>query len=157
MENFNDYIHICFNNIECTIELPNNLEELNNARFYSKENLTKDININPKEIKELLKILSELKNISLIYCQKNYKYEPNLMEYMGNEELNKTNSFYNSMKKLAEEKNKKNKKYVYIPNESAYFSESIFIKAKEKNNTNNTNDIKSSINDFSEIQEKKEN
>ena len=71
MENFNNYIHICFNNIECTIELPNNLEELNNARFYSKENLTNDININPKEIKELLKILSELKNISLIYCQKN--------------------------------------------------------------------------------------
>ena len=35
---------------------------------------------------------------------------------------------------------------VYIPNESAYFSESIFIKAKEKNNTNNNNDIKSSIN-----------
>ena len=64
----------------------------------------------------------------LIYCQKNYKYEPNLMEYMGNEELNKTNSFYNSMKKLDDD--------VYIPNESAYFSESIFIKAKEKNNTN---------------------
>ena len=58
-------INICFNNIECTIELPNNLEELNNARFYSKENLTKDININQNEIKGLLKILSELKNISL--------------------------------------------------------------------------------------------
>ena len=70
---------------------------------------------------------------------------------MGNEELNKTNSFYNSMKKIDEEKNKKNKNDVYIPNESAYFSESIFIKAKEKNNTNK------SINDFSEIQEKKEN
>ena len=28
---------------------------------------------------------------------------------MGNEELNKTNSFYNSMKKIDEEKNKKNK------------------------------------------------
>ena len=73
-----------------------------------------------------------MKNISLIYCQKKYKYEPNLIEYMGNEELNKTNSFYNSMKKIDEEKNKKNKNYVYIPNESAYFSESIFIKAKEK-------------------------
>ena len=82
MENFKNYINICFNNIECTIELPNNLEELNTARFYSKENITKDININPKEIKELLKILSELKNISLIYCQKNYKYEPNLIDYI---------------------------------------------------------------------------
>ena len=58
-------INTCFNNIECTIELPKNLEELNNARFYSKENLTKDININQNEIKGLLKILSELKNISL--------------------------------------------------------------------------------------------
>ena len=55
---------------------------------------------------------------------KNYKYEPNLMEYMSNEELNKTNSFYNSMKKLDDD--------AYIPNESAYFSESIFNKAKEK-------------------------
>ena len=131
MENFKNYINICFNNIECIIELPKNLEELNNARFYSKENLTKDININPKEIKELLKILSELKNIYLIYYQKNYKYEPNLIEYMSNEELNKTNSFYNSMKKIDEEKNKKNKNDFYIPIESAYFSESIFIKAKE--------------------------
>ena len=143
-------INTCFNNIECTIELPNNLEELNNARFYSKENLTNDMNINPKEVKELLKILSELKNISLIYCQKNYKYESNLIEYMGNEELNKTNSFYNSMKKIDEEKNKKNKNDVYIPNESEYFTNSIFKKAKEKNNTNK------SINDYSEIPEKKE-
>ena len=153
MEKFKNYINIRFNNIECTIELPNNLEELNHARFYSKENLTNDININTKEIKELLKILSELKNISLIYCQKNYKYQPNLIEYMDNEELNKTNSFYKSMKKLDEEKNKKNKNDVYIPNESEYFTNSIFIKANKKNNTN---DIKS-INDISEIPEKKEN
>ena len=73
------------------------------------------------------------------------------MEYMSNGDLNKTNSFYNEMKKIDEEKNKKNKNYVYIPNESAYFSESIFIKAKEKSNTNKT------INDISEIPEKKEN
>ena len=156
MENFKNYINICFNNIECTIELPNNLEELNTARFYSKENITKDININPKEIKELLKILSELKNISLIYCQKNYKYEPNLIDYIDNEEFNKTNLFYNNMKKIDEEENKKNKHDVYIPNESEYFTNSIFKKAKEKNNTNNTNYIKS-INDISEIPEKKEN
>ena len=156
MENFKNYINICFNNIECTIELPNNLEELNNARFYSKENLTKDININPKEIKELLKILSELKNISLIYCQKSYKYEQNLIDYIDNEELNKTNLFYNDMKRIDEEENKKNKHDVYIPNESEYFTNSIFKKAKEKNNTNNTNYIKS-INDISEIPEKKEN
>ena len=153
MENFKNYINICFNNIECTIELPNNLEELNHARFYSKENLTNDININTKEIKELLKILSELKNISLIYCQKNYKYEPNLIDYIDNEEFNKTNLFYNNMKKIDEEENKKNKHDVYIPNESEYFTNSIFIKANKKNNTN---DIKS-INDISEIPEKKEN
>ena len=153
MENFKNYINICFNNIECTIELPNNLEELNNARFYYKENLTKDININPKEIKELLKILSDLKNISLIYCQKNYKYEPNLIDYIDNEEFNKTNLFYNDMKRIDEEENKKNKHDVYIPNESEYFTNSIFKKANKKNNTN---DIKS-FNDISEIPEKKEN
>ncbi len=131
MENFKNYINIRFNNIECTIELPKNLEELNTARFYSKENITKDININPKEIKELLKILSELKNISLIYCQKNYKYEPNLIDYIDNEKFNKTNLFYNDMKRIDEEENKKNKHDVYIPNESEYFTNSIFKKAKE--------------------------
>ena len=34
MEKFKNYINIRFNNIECTIELPNNLEELNNALFF---------------------------------------------------------------------------------------------------------------------------
>ena len=57
------------------------------------------------------------------------------------------------MKRIDEEENKKNKHDVYIPNESEYFTNSIFKKAKEKNNTN---DIKS-INDISEIPEKKEN
>ena len=36
------------------------------------------------------------------------------------------------MKKIDEEENKKNKHDVYIPNESEYFTNSIFKKAKEK-------------------------
>ena len=68
----------------------------------------------------------------LIYCQKSYKYEQNLIDYIDNEELNKTNLFYNDMKKIDEEENKKNKHDVYIPNESEYFTNSIFKKAKEK-------------------------
>ena len=50
---------------------------------------------------------------------KKYKYEPNLIEYMGNEELNKTNSFYNSMKKIDEEKNKKIKMmFIFLNNQN---------------------------------------
>ena len=36
------------------------------------------------------------------------------------------------MKRIDEEENKKNKHDVYIPNESEYFTNSIFKKAKEK-------------------------
>ena len=71
MKPFNHYLKICFNNQNYTIEIPGNLEEIQNSSFYTKnENEESKIELNPEKVKEILDVVIKLKNNSLIYCTK---------------------------------------------------------------------------------------
>ena len=71
MEPFNNYLKICFNNQNYTIEIPDNLEEIHTTSFYTKnDNEESKIELNQERVKEILDVVIKLENNSLIYCSK---------------------------------------------------------------------------------------
>jgi len=147
MEPFTNYLKIFFNDKSYIIELPNYIEEMTTASFYTKNenNEPKSIEISSEKVKDILIPIIELQNGSLIYYKQN-KVVSNL-DNLFNSGESKQNDLYNTMKEIYKDKNR-------IINLSSNGGSSISSLERLTNENKNFNAFKETISEIPTKNEK---
>ena len=147
MDPFTNYLKIFFNDKSYIIELPNYIEEMTTASFYTKNenNEPKNIEISSEKVKDILIPIIELQNGSLIYYKQN-KVVSNL-DNLFNSGESKQNDLYNTMMEIYKDKNR-------IINLSSNGGSSISSLERLTNENKNFNAFKETISEIPTKNEK---